>query len=266
MELRFVQVDAFASTPFAGNPAAVVVLDEPLDDATLQAIAVENNLSETAFLRFQSPGEYGLRWFTPTVEVDLCGHATLASGHVVLPPEDGDAEVGFETRSGRLVVRRVGDAIEMALPSIPPFATDVPTAVTEALGAAPVEVLAMREVHHASYYLARFETVAEIDALTPDFRALGAVPANVVCTAPGESVDFVSRFFGPASGVDEDPVTGSAHCSLAPYWAERLDRSELTAEQRSKRGGHVRCRMDGDRVWLAGPCVTVITGTLHLPR
>lgn len=267
MDLPFLQIDAFAEAPFTGNPAAVVHLDDWLDDRVLQAIAVENNLSETAFLRSRGPGRYDLRWFTPKTEVDLCGHATLASGFAVLTAESQLEEVAFETRSGTLTVRREGDEVAMALPIIPPFEAEVPAAVVAALGKAPIEVLGLRDVHHARYYLARFAMPSDVEALDPDVRALGAMRTNVVCTAeasPGDGVDFVSRFFAPASGVDEDPVTGSAHCSLAPFWAERLGRNPVVGFQRSARGGRVHCTVEEERVVLRGRCVTVIAGRLRI--
>ncbi len=267
MKLPFLQIDAFAEAPFTGNPAAVVPLTEWLDDALLQAIAAENNLSETAFYCLREPGRYELRWFTPTTEVDLCGHATLASGHAILSSEPSLDEVAFDTRSGRLLVRRTSEGCAVALPSIPPFEAEVPPAVIAALGRAPVEVLGIRDVHHAKYYLARFAMPSDVTELDPDVRALGFLRTNVVATAeagPEDDVDFVSRFFGPASGVDEDPVTGSAHCTLAPFWSERLGRNQVVGFQRSARGGRVHCTVEGDRVVLRGSCTTVITGTLHL--
>lgn len=264
MPLPFAQIDAFTDRAFGGNPAAVVWVEDWPADEVMAAIAGENNLSETAFLRRHAEG-VDLRWFTPTVEVDLCGHATLAAGFAELEARPGRSEVTFHTRSGPLVVGRVGHELQMSLPAIPPVAGEVPAEVVDALGMAPVEVLGLRKVHHADYWLARYETVAEIDALRPDVKALGSLGCNVVCTAPGEgSTDFVSRFFAPASGVDEDPVTGSAHCSLAPYWVARLGRNPLRAHQRSRRGGHLTCEVQGDRVLLRGQCVRVIEGTLYL--
>ena len=266
MQVPFLQVDAFADRPFAGNPAAVVFVEQWPDDSVMAAIAAENNLSETAFLVRKGPGRYDLRWFTPTVEVDLCGHATLASGFAVLEREATE-QVVFETRSGELVVRRAGGDLEMALPALPPVGKGKPPpAVVTALGSAPDELWALRKVHYADYWLAVYDSVARIDALAPDVRQLGELGCNVICTAAGgeSGVDFVSRFFAPASGVDEDPVTGSAHCSLAPFWAERLGRNPLRAHQRSARGGRLTCEVQGDRVVLRGSCVRVIEGTLFL--
>lgn len=267
MNLPFLQIDAFAESAFTGNPAAVVPLTRWLDDRVLQAIAAENNLSETAFYCRREAGVFDLRWFTPTTEVDLCGHATLASGHAILASEPSLDEVAFDTRSGRLTVSRTDDGCAMALPAIRPHETEIPPAVVAALGRMPVEVLGIRDVHHARYVLARFAMPSDVLGLDPDTRALGVMKTNVVCTAeagPDEDVDFVSRFFAPASGVDEDPVTGSAHCTLAPFWVERLGRNPVVGFQRSSRGGRVHCTVDGDRVVLRGACTTVITGTLHL--
>ncbi|MEM6930827.1 MAG: PhzF family phenazine biosynthesis protein [Myxococcota bacterium] len=267
MKLPFLQIDAFAESPFTGNPAAVVRLPQWLDDRMLQAIASENNLSETAFLLAREPGVFDLRWFTPTTEVDLCGHATLASGHAVLTSEPGLDEVAFDTRSGRLTVRRTNDGCALTLPAIPAFEAEAPAAVVAALGRAPVQVMGIRDVHHAKYYLARFAMPSDVLALDPDVRALGVMKTNVVCTAEAgahEDVDFVSRFFAPASGVGEDPVTGSAHCTLAPFWVERLGKNPVVGFQRSARGGRVHCTVEDDRVVLRGSCTTVITGTLHV--
>ncbi|MEO0605736.1 MAG: PhzF family phenazine biosynthesis isomerase, partial [Myxococcota bacterium] len=182
MKLPFLQIDAFAESPFTGNPAAVVRLPQWLDDRTLQAIASENNLSETAFLLAREPGVFDLRWFTPTTEVDLCGHATLASGHAVLTSEPELDEVAFDTRSGRLTVRRTDDGCALTLPAIPPFEAEAPAAVVAALGRAPVQVMGIRDVHHAKYYLARFAMPSDVLALDPDVRALGVMKTNVVCT------------------------------------------------------------------------------------
>jgi PhzF family phenazine biosynthesis protein len=268
VQLPLVQVDAFTARPLAGNPAAVMVLPRWLPDALLQGIAAENNLSETAFLVDEGEGEPGwhLRWFTPTVEVDLCGHATLASGYVLL--RGGGDAVRFRTRSGVLEVRREGDALAMSLPALQPHPASPPAEVVEALGAAPIEVLAVKAVHHASYWLARYERHGDVAALAPDFARLRHARANVICTAPGDDCDFVSRFFAPGSGIDEDPVTGSAHATLAPYWSTRLGcepAKVLRARQISARGGEVLCRLEGDRVWLVGRCAPYLEGTVTLP-
>jgi len=266
-ELPFVQVDAFAGRPFEGNPAAVIRLPHWLPDPVLAAIAAENNLSETAFLVGEPPDKVALRWFTPTVEVDLCGHATLAAGFVVLQDDAVDA-VRFATRSGILAVTRgAGGLLELALPAIPPGASGLPDMVRAALGAAPVTGRAIRSVHHAEYWLAVFETAGQVRALSPDFGRLRALNCNVVCTAPGDGdLDFVSRVFAPASGIDEDPVTGSAHATLTPYWAERLGKGTLTARQVGPRGGALRCALVGDRVILGGTAVEVIRGVMKLPE
>lgn len=266
MKLPLVQVDAFAPTVFSGNPAAVVRLG-PTDVPTsvLQHIAAENNLSETAFVRAtDTPGVFGLRWFTPTLEVDLCGHATLAAGSVVLE-EDGLGEVRFETRSGPLNVRRDGLEYAMDLPVIPWSSTPRDDGVEDVLGARPEALFEVRETHGAHYRMARFASAAEVMALRPDLTRMGDVLCmNIVVTAPGdtEGLDFVSRFFGPGSGVPEDPVTGSAHCTLAPYWAGVLGKQTLVAEQRSARGGRLRCTVAGERVTLTGPCARYLTGTI----
>ncbi|MCO4770406.1 MAG: PhzF family phenazine biosynthesis protein [Deltaproteobacteria bacterium] len=265
LTLPFVQVDAFAEHAFEGNPAAVVRLESWLPDEVLAAIAAENNLSETAFV-VGGGGAAVLRWFTPAVEVDLCGHATLAAGAVLLEEDGGDL-VRFSSRSGELTVARVGDRLEMELPAVPPMDGELPPAIVHALGTPPVEGCPIRALHHADYWLARFTTAAEVRELTPDIGALRALRSNVICTAPGEGdLDFVSRFFAPGSGVDEDPVTGSAHCSLAPYWVERLGRNPLRARQIGPRGGGLECEVRGARVALRGQCVTVIRGSMFVPR
>ncbi len=259
MQIKLYQIDAFTDRPFAGNPAAVCPLDDWLDDATLQAIAAENNLSETAFI---VPGDagYRLRWFTPAVEVPLCGHATLASGYVVLNhlrPET-DAVV-FETLSGPLHVRRDGDRLAMDLPALPPEPVEPPPGLVESVGGAPVETL------KANYHMLVYANEEEIEVLTPDIAGLGRLDGvNVMATAPGREVDFVSRFFAPASGIDEDPVTGSAHCMAAPYWAMKLDKSVLTARQISKRGGDLVCEPIDGRVRLTGACAFYMEGTITL--
>jgi PhzF family phenazine biosynthesis protein len=253
------QVDAFTSRLFAGNPAAVCPLETWLDDRVMQSVAAENNLSETAF--FVRNGEaYDLRWFTPACEVDLCGHATLASAFVVFEYLDRAAElVRFQTRSGELRVRRNGDLLTMDFPARPPQPCDASPALAAALGKPPRELGAARD------YLAVFESEDEVRALDPDMRALAALERfAVIVTAPGDSADFVSRFFAPAHGVDEDPVTGSAHCTLVPYWAGRLGKNSLHAKQVSARGGELWCELAGDRVILSGHAVRYMEGTLFL--
>ena len=261
MKLRMFQVDAFASAVFGGNPAAVCPLESWLDDATLQAIAAENNLSETAFL-VPANGAFDLRWFTPLAEVDLCGHATLASAHVVLRHlRPGDDAVAFETRSGRLAVSRSGDGLVMDFPALAAHPVATPAALAAGLGAG------VRAVFADMDYLALFESEAEVRALTPDLAALARLDRRgVIATAAGESadVDFVSRFFSPRLGVPEDPVTGSAHCMLAPFWAARLGKATLRAYQASARGGVVHCSVAGDRVRLGGRAVQYLEGTITL--
>ncbi len=260
--IPFAQIDAFADRPFAGNPAAVMPLDAWLDDAVLQAIAAENNLAETAFVIRDASGaaDYELRWFTPAVEVALCGHATLASGHHLLT-RDGAKRVTFRTRrAGILEVACEGEGYAMALPAYPPLAADVP-GLLDALGTTQGEVL-----HHPNGYdLVVLADEAAVRALTPDYRALAAIGDTLnIVTAPGTDTDVVSRVFAPAAGIDEDPVTGSAHSVLTPYWAARLGRPRFTAFQASARGGHVDCELAGDRVILRGQCVTVIEGLFSL--
>jgi PhzF family phenazine biosynthesis protein len=259
-ELRFVQVDAFADRPFAGNPAAVMPLDAWLPDETLQAIAMENNLSETAFT---IPGEeagadYELRWFTPTVEVALCGHATLASGHVLLGERD---RIRFRTRrAGMLEVAREGDAYAMSLPAWKPEPKPLPN-VLAALGCAARETL----WHEGGYALIVVESEADVLAVRPDFRALREIgDILTIVTAPGTATDIASRVFAAGAGIDEDPVTGSAHNVSGPYWAERLDKRELTAWQASARGGYLTARLEGERVVLVGKCVTVVEGVMRI--
>jgi PhzF family phenazine biosynthesis protein len=257
------QVDAFTDRPFAGNPAAVCLYEEWLDDDLLQAIAAENNLSETAFL-VPAPidEQWELRWMTPRCEVDLCGHATLAAAWVlftdVQPERD---EVIFHTRSGALTVRRLEDRLELDFPALPPEAApQLPKALAEGLGAVPVDV----QWGGKHNFLCVFESEADVAALAPDFRRLLDAGRSVIATAPGKDVDFVSRFFAPLVGVDEDPVTGSAHCTLAPYWAERLGKTVLAARQISARGGELECEVKGERVLLRGQAVIVLRGELQL--
>ena len=262
MKLPFAQIDAFADRPFTGNPAAVIPLDAWLDDATLQAIAEENNLSETAFIVPDASGaaDYELRWFTPAVEVALCGHATLASGHYVLGLEQDRDLVRFRTRkSGILEVARHGDGYLMGLPAYAPEPAAVP-GLLEALG---VQGETLR--HPRGYDLTIFDSAEAVLAVIPDFRALAAVGDTLnIVSAPGTDTDVISRVFAPAAGIDEDPVTGSAHSVLAPYWAKRLGRDRFTAFQASRRGGHVGCELAGERVILSGKCVTVVEGVFTL--
>lgn len=256
-------VDAFAAAPFAGNPAAVMVLDEWCDDAVLQAIGAENNFAETAFLVRDRSGaaDWELRWFTPTVEIRLCGHATLAAGHVLLSQDRALERVCFRTRkAGVLEVQRAESGYAVALPAIFAERGEFPEAVA-ALGGSPLEVWR----HPDAYNLFLYASEEEVRALQPDFRALAALGIDsFIATAPGRETDIASRVFVPGSGVDEDPVTGSAHAVLTPFWTRRLGRERITAFQASARGGHLACRMDGDRVWLEGACVTVVEGRFFL--
>lgn len=263
MHLPIYHIDAFANRPFEGNPAAVCPLEAWLTDDLLQAIAMENNLSETAFF-VSHRGHYQLRWLTPTVEVDLCGHATLATAHLILERLSPELQqVAFETRSGTLQVHRAGDSLAMDFPRLDPGPSiEIPSDLVAAMGATPAECRPIREVHGAPYVLLVYESETQIAKLAPRISSLGA---NVIATAPGDSVDFVSRFFAPLSGVAEDPVTGSAHCTLTPYWADRLGKADLSARQISARGGDVGCRVDGDRVILTGRCVLYLEGKIHLP-
>lgn len=264
MRLPFTQVDAFAAQAFQGNPAAVIPLASWLPDDTLQVIAEENNLSETAFIvPTDGDADFELRWFTPAVEVSLCGHATLASGHVVLQSEQTRNKVTFRTRqAGLLEVARDGIGYAMALPAYPAEPKELP-AVLAGLGVArAVET----RWHPGRYALVVLDDEEAVRGLEPDFRALAAEgDILTIATAPGRDTDVVSRVFACGAGIDEDPVTGSAHSVLTPYWTERLGRDRFTAFQASRRGGRLTCRSDGDRVVLGGQCVTVIEGTFLLP-
>ncbi|MEP7129534.1 MAG: PhzF family phenazine biosynthesis protein [Sphingomicrobium sp.] len=257
--LPFFQVDAFAARPLTGNPAAVMPLERWLDDSLMQAIATENNLSETAFT-VPSDGEdadYDLRWFTPAAEVELCGHATLAAGHVLIRSDP----VRFSTRSGVLTVSRRDDLLELDLPAAALSETREP-ALCRALGLPDSPVWLAAGCNDAGIIEVADE--AAVRAIRPDFGALRAVPRMAVVTARGRDFDIVSRVFVPYLGIDEDPVTGSAHAALAPYWATRLGRTEFTALQASARTGVLQCRLDGDQVILGGRCHTVIVGQFQL--
>ncbi|NBB25455.1 PhzF family phenazine biosynthesis isomerase [Porphyrobacter sp. SLTP] len=268
-KIPYWHVDAFAAQPFGGNQAAVMVLDAWLPDDVLVKIGGENLFAETAFVVRDATGEadWELRWCTPTYEIALCGHATLASGHVLLTRDaEGQAldRVTFRTRkSGVLEVARVGDAYELALPAI---ATEVDTRENQAeairlLGAEPLEVY--RSGLGYNVYL--YEDEAAVRGLSPDIRGLEKLGKDqFIVTAPGENTDIVSRVFVPGGGVDEDSVTGSAHAVLTPYWAKRLGRDSFTAHQASTRGGDLTLRLDGDKAWLGGPCVTVVEGSFYL--
>ncbi len=262
MSRRITVVDAFADRPWAGNPAAVCILDGPADEAWMKAVAREMNLSETAFLHRESGSAYRLRWFTPKVEVDLCGHATLASAHVLwedrhLPPTE---PAHFLTRSGPLAAVRRDGWIELDFPAKPSEPGETPAGLEEALGA-PVSWVGFNGMD----CLAVLESEEVVRSLSPDIARLASVPVRgLIATAPATTpgFDFVSRFFAPNAGVPEDPVTGSAHCALGPYWQSRLGRSELVGYQASERGGVVRVRVEGPRVFLMGRTVTTMRGEL----
>jgi PhzF family phenazine biosynthesis protein len=266
MTSPLIKVDAFASAPFSGNPAAVCLLPEPRDTAWMAAVAREMNLSETAFLVRRSDRSYDLRWFTPTVEVPLCGHATLASAHVLWERGliDAAEEAVFHTRSGRLsAVRRPDGFIELDFPARRSTPAPAPEGLAEALGAAVVHAERVAED-----YLVEVASEEVVRSLRPDFRRLASLPLRVVSVtarpAAATPHDFVSRFFAPGSGIDEDPVTGSAHCVLGPFWGARLGKTEMSAYQASARGGVVVVRLRGDRVGLAGRAVTVLDGELRV--
>jgi predicted PhzF superfamily epimerase YddE/YHI9 len=259
MKLKLFQIDAFATRTFEGNPAAVCPLDAWLDDAVLQSIAEENNLSETAFF---VPGDNGfdLRWFTPVAEVDLCGHATLASAHVLFHHLGYSKQaIHFQTRSGQLVVEKNGGLLRMNFPAIDSSPCEIPPLLVEGLGAVPSEVLS------ADDYLVVFPHEDIVQTLNPSRYLLSQLDRRgVIVTAKGNTVDFVSRFFAPKLGINEDPVTGSSHCQLTPYWSERLGKTKLQARQISKRGGSIACELKGERVLLSGQAVTFMVGEIHL--
>lgn len=260
MQLPIYQVDAFTDRLFGGNPAAVVPLTEWLPDGTMQAIAAENNLAETAFFVSEGDG-YALRWFTPAVEVDLCGHATLASAYVITrfldPARD---RVRFRTlQAGTLVVERRGEELAMDFPAWPSTPAETPAALAAALGREPSHCRAGKRD-----FMAVFDSEEDVAGLQPDLAAIARLcPFALIVTAPGRhGVDFVSRFFAPSAGIDEDPVTGSAHCALTPYWAERLGKTQLKARQLSPRGGDLTCELRGDRVTIAGRAVLYLEGRI----
>ncbi|HEY9749319.1 MAG TPA: PhzF family phenazine biosynthesis protein [Allocoleopsis sp.] len=262
MGLTITQVDAFTNQPFSGNPAAVCVLPEPRPDQWMQQVAREMNLSETAFLLQQEDG-FNLRWFTPTVEVDLCGHATLASAHVLweLGYLEPAQEARFHTRSGLLTAQRQEDWITLNFPAQPATAIAPPAELAAALGGANIQYVGSNQID----YLVELESAAVIRDLQPNLSLLKTFSVRgiiVTSRADTEAYDFVSRFFAPQSGIDEDPVTGSAHCCLGPFWQERLQKDEFLAYQASPRGGVLRVQCQGDRVAIAGQVVTVLRGEL----
>ncbi len=258
-EVPIYQVDAFASRVFAGNPAAVCPLDDWLPDEVLQAIAVENNLSETAFL-VKRGADFDLRWFTPAHEVDLCGHATLGSAYVIANYLDsGSTEIRFHSRSGPLTVTREGDLYTLDFPALPPERLDDSAEVAEALGAAVAELWDEMDL------MAVFASEAEVAALAPDMaKVVRLETRGVIATAPGETCDFVSRFFAPRAGIPEDPVTGSAHCILTPYWATRLGKTRMSARQISARGGELEVEARGERVLIAGRVAPYMVGRIRV--
>jgi len=261
MKIPFYQVDAFSSRVFGGNPAAVCLLQSWLEDEILQAIAAENNLSETAFLVPKGKSKYALRWFTPAVEVDLCGHATLASAFVILSfVEPAWPSVDFETISGQLPVTRSGELLSMDFPSRKPEPAAAPPLLSQALGETPLEVLSSRDL------MAVFKDEETIKEMKPDFEKLKQLKDvfGIIVTARGSEYDFVSRYFAPGIGVPEDPVTGSAHCTLVPYWSEKLGKEHLRAYQLSKRGGEIFCHYQGERVKISGQAALYAKGEICL--
>src|ERR1700683_5075464 len=260
MNVPIYQVDAFSSKLFGGNPAAICPLDQWLPDATLQSIAAENNLAETAYY-IRKNGGFHIRWFTPGVEIDLCGHATLAAAHVIMEirKEAKQGRVAFDSKSGELVVTRESDLYALDFPTRPPVETKVDAKLCEALGAKPTLVLAARD------YLCVFDTEAEVRAVKPNMDKLAAIDRfATIVTAPGTDCDFVSRFFAPAQGIPEDPVTGSSHCTLIPYWSARVGKKKLHAYQASPRGGELWCEDRGQRVTISGKAVQFLEGSISL--
>ena len=261
MTIPYYEVLAFTSRPFAGNPAGVCILNEWLPDQLLQQIAAENNMAETAF--FIDRGNFHeIRWMTPTVEMDLCGHATLASAHVLFQHlgRSGDTIIFQSHSGGELKVDRSGDRLVLDFPSRPAEACEAPARLAEGLRAQPCEVYKGRD------YLAVFEKQADIAAIAPDFEIVAELEANgIIVTAPGDDCDFVSRYFAPRVGVPEDPVTGSVHCALIPYWSKRLGKTKLHARQLSSRGGELFCEDRGERVGIGGTALTYVEGRLELP-
>ncbi len=262
MEIPIYQTDAFASRLFRGNPAAICPLDSWLPDKILQAIAAENNLAETAYYIPTGKDRYALRWFTPAVEVDLCGHATLATASVIaeVRKETSSSRVTFESRSGDLIVDKEDDLYYLNFPSWPPSPCPPNPKLNEALGATPLDLLGARD------YLAVFSSAEEVLALKPSMEKLSAIDRfATIATAPGNDCDFVSRFFAPAKGVPEDPVTGSAHTTLIPYWSQKLGKTKLFGRQVSTRGGELWCEDLGDRVRIGGRAVQYLEGRIRVP-
>ena len=260
MKLRYHQIDAFTNELFHGNPAGVCPLAEWLPAETMQRIAMENNQAETAFY-VKGPVRYHIRWFPPAVEVDLCGHATLAASHVIFLIDGTPGPViEFDSRSGVLAVRRDGDLLTLDFPADPPSLVTPPRDLIEALRAAPLEAFKGK-----TDYLLVYGSQGDIEKMAPDFGLLARTPARgVIVTAPGDSVDYVSRFFAPQVGINEDPVTGSAHTTLTPFWAARLGKTEMNARQLSKRGGALHCRLVGGRVLISGQARAYLQCTIEI--
>jgi len=258
MEIPFYQIDAFTSRVFAGNPAGVCFLDAWPEDGLLQSIAFENNLSETAFLVDRADGSRDLRWFTPKIEVDLCGHATLASAFAIFEfVAPGTSTAVFHTKSGMLSVDRQGDLLFMDLPARPPEPVEPPSNLAEMLGLEPLHVLGSRDLFVV------FEEEEQVRHVAPDLARIATLDyLGLIVTAKGRSCDFVSRFFAPRAGIPEDPATGSAHCTLVPYWSRRLDKKRLHAQQLSARGGEIFCVDEGARVLIGGRAATYLAGTI----
>ncbi len=259
LQIPIYQVDAFTSQRFCGNPAAVCPLTDWIDDELMQSIAAENNLSETAFF-VGSDASYELRWFTPTTEVDLCGHATLAGGHVLLEELGAPDALTFETRSGPLRVERWERGLRMDFPALPAEPVDRPAGLDQALGAEAIEVLRAASGTH----MAVLASEARVRDLAPDLAALEQMGLDVVVTAVGECCDCVSRYFAPTYGVPEDPVTGSVHCHLLPYWAQRLGKAKIAARQLSARGGELDCELRDERVLIGGRCALYMRGSIEV--
>lgn len=258
--IKFFQVDAFTNKPFKGNPAAICIFNKMPETAVMQKIAAENNLAETAFVAKNQDG-FDLRWFTPTVEVDLCGHATLATAHILWQEQilPADARAHFQTRSGLLKASKTGNWIELDFPASPVSFRELPAGIQNALYANPVNTAFAKD-----RYIVEFISEEEVRAIKPDFEALKAFDMVVITAKAdaGSPYDFISRTFGPAWGIDEDPVTGSSHCGLLPYWSQKLGRDELFAYQASERGGELKLKQAGNRVLISGEAVTVIEGSL----
>ncbi|MDA8613304.1 PhzF family phenazine biosynthesis protein [Gammaproteobacteria bacterium] len=261
MKLKMFQVDAFASKLFSGNPAAVVILESFVDDRVMQSIAAENNLSETAFVDINT-NPISIRWFTPSMEVNLCGHATLASARILFDyyPNLAEEEINFDSKSGILKVKRCDDGLRLDFPVDPPIVMKTNSLFLEILGIKPSKTLRGKDD-----YLAVFLNQKQIEDIQPNFSLLKNIDARgLVISAPGDEVDFVSRCFYPEAGIEEDPVTGSAHTMLTSYWAEQLYKDEFQARQLSKRGGELKCRLDGDRVLISGSSVIYFEGTITI--